>query len=61
MKTKDKHLVYIEDVMYEIMQYPNRTMTKSVIKDCATEAVKNHSVTIWKHLWNLIKEFFVRR
>ena len=60
MKTKNKHLVYAEDVIWEIMQYPHSFMSKSDIRQCATEAAEKNRITIWIHITNLIKEFFKR-
>ena len=53
MKTK-KHLVYAEDLIYEIMQHPSRNISKGLIRQCAAEVIKENKVTIWKHIWNCI-------
>jgi hypothetical protein len=60
MRTKDKNLVYIEDFVWEIMQYPSHTVPKSAIKDCAKDILTKRRVTVWKHLCNIIKDLFSR-
>lgn len=60
MKVRNKHLVYIEDVIYEIMQYPNGIMTKKSIRDCIEKVREEKSISIWKHIWNVIKGWFVK-
>ena len=38
MANKTKHLIYAEDLLWELMQYPdstlNKTMIKSIIETC---------------------------
>ena len=55
-----KHLVYAEDMMYEIMQYPSRDLSKKLIRHCTAEAIKNNEVTIWQHVRYCIKGWFKR-
>ena len=55
-----KHLVYAEDLIYEIMQYPSKNISKSLINACADKVIKEKEVSIWKHILNRIKEFFRR-
>jgi hypothetical protein len=47
-----KHLVYAEDLIYEIMQYPSRDLSKSLIHKCTKDFIKEHSVSIWQHIKN---------
>lgn len=53
-----KHLVYAEDLQYELMQYPRSTMPKAEIHACVERVINTKSVTIWQHLWNKIRELF---
>lgn len=53
MKTK-KHLVYAEDLIYEIMQYPSRSLSKGLVHSCAAEVIKEKEVNVFKHIWNRI-------
>ena len=55
-----KHLVYAEDLIYEIMQYPSKSLSKGLINICAEKVIKEKEVSIWKHIWNRVKEFFRR-
>ena len=55
-----KHLVYAEDLIYEIMQYPSKSLSKSLINACAEKIINEKEVSIWKHIWTRIKEFFRR-
>lgn len=49
-----KHLVYAEDLLYEIMQHPSKNISKGLIRQCTAEVIKEKKVTIWKHIWNCI-------
>jgi hypothetical protein len=49
-----KHLVYAEDLIYEIMQYPSKSLSKGLIHKCADEVIKEKEVSTWKHIWNLL-------
>ncbi len=53
MKTK-KHLVYAEDLIYEIMQYPSRSLSKGLVHSCAAEVIKEKEVSVFKHILNRI-------
>ena len=53
MKTV-KHLVYAEDLIYEIMQHPSKSLSKGLIRQCADEVIKEKEVSIWKHICNCI-------
>ena len=53
MKT-EKHLVYAEDLIYEIMQYPSKNISKSLIRDCAKKVIVEKKISIWRHVWNRI-------
>ena len=55
-----KHLVYAEDLLYEIMQYPSRNLSKGLIRECTNKVISEHRVTIWRHLFNCIKGLFIR-
>lgn len=60
MKNNKKHLVYAEDLLYEIMQYPSRNISKSLIKTCVDHVIADQEVSIWRHIWNTIKGWFTR-
>ena len=53
-----KHLVYAEDLIYEIMQYPSRSISKGLLQQCADRVIVEKSITIWQHIWNCIKGCF---
>ena len=55
-----KHLVYAEDIVYEIMQYPSKSISKALIRDCVATVINEREVSIWQHFWNCIKELFKR-
>lgn len=55
-----KHLVYAEDLIYEIMQYPSRSLSKGLISICAKKIIKEKEVSIWKYICDQVKEFFRR-
>ncbi len=55
-----KHLVYAEDIMYEIMQYPSSSISKGLIRDCVATVINEREVSVLKHIWNRIKELFKR-
>lgn len=58
MKIKDKTLIYAEDLLWEIMQYPAKNITKGIVKSCAEKVITEKQVNIFVHIWNLIKELF---
>ena len=60
MKNSKKHLVYAEDLLYEIMQYPSRNISKSLIKACVDRVIEDHEVSIWQHILDKIKGWFTR-
>ena len=41
-----KTLIYAEDIIYSIMQYPQRTLSKSTIKVLIDEVGKEKAVTV---------------
>lgn len=53
-----KHLIYAEDLVYEIMQYPGGSVPKSVIRAYAETAVTIRPVGFWQHMWNRIRWLF---
>jgi hypothetical protein len=55
-----KHLVYAEDLVYEIMQYPSKSISKTLIRDIAEEVIATQSVSIWRHILNTVKGWFTR-
>ena len=55
-----KHLVYAEDLLWEIMQYPSRNISKSLVKACTDKVIKEQEVSILKHIWNTIKGWFIK-
>lgn len=55
-----KHLVYAEDILYELMQYPNAMMSKGLIKAHILQAIQEREVNIWQHIWNNLKALFKR-
>ena len=57
---EEKHLVYAEDLIWEIMQYPSRNLSKRIIRDCAKRVIEEKQVSIWQHMWNKIKGWFKR-
>ena len=57
---KKKHLVYAEDILYEIMQYPHTAMNKCAIKSCLLQAAEDCEISIWQHIWYRIKSLFMR-
>jgi hypothetical protein len=59
MKYK-KHLVYAEDLLYEIMMYPSSTMTKGSIRHCAEKVIEEQTVSIWRAILDKIKSWFVK-
>ena len=58
MKNSKKHLVYAEDLLYEIMQYPSRNISKSLVKACTDRVIAVHEVSVWRHIWDTIKGWF---
>ena len=54
MKTKN-HVIYAEDMLWEIMQYPSKNISKSLIRECANKVIAEKEISIWKHISNLIK------
>ena len=55
-----KHLIYAEDLVYEIMQHPSKTISKRLIKDCADRIVAEKPVSIWQYICDYIKGWFCR-
>lgn len=55
-----KHLVYAEDLMYEIMQYPSHSISKSLIRSCTEQVIEEKQVSVWQHMYNCIKGLFKR-
>ena len=55
-----KHLIYAEDLLYEIMQYPSSHISKRLIQECTTTVIKEREVSILRHIFNCIKGWFVR-
>ena len=53
-----KHLVYAEDLVYDIMQYPGSSIPKGVIRSVVEETIDTKSVSIWQHLWNRLLQLF---
>ena len=47
---KDRHMVYAEDILYAIMQHPNKTITKGEIKQIIEQVVEEKEVTIGRCL-----------
>lgn len=43
---RKKHIVYAEDIIWALMQYPDSTMSKSAIKSTINEVVKEKEVAI---------------
>ena len=39
-----KHLVYAEDVVYEIMQHPSKNITKGLVKQLVDKVVEEKEV-----------------
>jgi hypothetical protein len=60
LRTKDKTLVYAEDLIWEIMQYPAKNITKGIVKSCTEKVIAEKRVNIFVHIWNLIKELFTK-
>jgi hypothetical protein len=54
MKTAKKHLVYAEDLIYDIMQHPSRDLSKGLIHKCTNDFVKENTIGFWKHLWHCL-------
>jgi hypothetical protein len=54
MKTKN-HVIYAEDLLWEIMQYPSKNISKSLIRECTKKVIAEKEISIWKHIRNLIK------
>ena len=55
-----KHLVYAEDLLYEIMQHPSSHISKRLIQEYVAVAIKEHEVRIMYHIFNCIKGWFSR-
>lgn len=53
-----KHLVYAEDMIYEIMMYPSRNLSKGLIKSCTEKVIKEKEVSLWQAFCQKIKELF---
>lgn len=53
-----KNLVYAEDLIYEIMLYPSKSLSKSLVRDCAEKVIAEKKVSVWQHIWNCIKGLF---
>jgi hypothetical protein len=49
-----KHLVYLEDILEEIMKYPSRDFSKTMINACAAKVLHEKEVNVWKHIWSTI-------
>ena len=45
-KNAERTLVYVDDVLMELMQYPNKQMSKSVVKSIIDSVVKEKAVKI---------------
>ena len=46
MVDTDKHMVYAEDILWAIMQYPSRHITKSIVKRIIEQVVKEKEITV---------------
>lgn len=46
LKNSEKVLVYAEDVLMELMQYPNKQLSKGVVKSIIDSVVKEKAVKI---------------
>ena len=55
-----KHLVYAEDLVYEIMQYPSKSISKRMIRSCADKVIEEKQVSLWRHIINCFKELFIK-
>lgn len=47
-----KHVVYAEDLLWEIMQYPSKNISKALIRQCVETVIKEKPVSIWQHIKN---------
>lgn len=45
-KPETKHMVYAEDILYAIMQYPGKSITKGLVKQIVEQVVKEKEITI---------------
>jgi hypothetical protein len=52
-----KHLVYAEDLLWEIMQYPSHNISKGLIRSCTEKIIKEKQVSLWQY----IRDSFIRR
>ena len=55
-----KHLVYAEDIIYEIMQYHSNNITKRAVRDCVELVIAEKRVSVWYHIWHCVKSWFTR-
>lgn len=55
-----KHVICAEDLLYEIMQHPSKSISKTLIRECTEKIVNEKSVSIWQHICIRVKEFFKR-
>ena len=55
-----KNLVYAEDLIYEIMQYPSKNISKALIRQCAEKVIAEKKVSIWRHIWNCITSWWCK-
>ena len=55
-----KHLVYAEDLMNEILQYPSHSISKTLIRECTAKVIEEKPVSVWQQLKNNIKELVKR-
>ena len=54
-----KHLIYAEDLVNEILQYPSRDLSKKLIRQCAKKVIKEKTVPEPRAFsWHCIKNLF---
>ena len=51
-----KHLIYAEDLLYELMQYPGNRLSKRAVAICYETVIKEKEVSFFRHTWTRIKE-----
>lgn len=45
-----KHLVYAEEILYKLMQYPDSELSKHVIRKLVDEVIEENEVIIMPHI-----------
>ncbi len=44
----EKHVIYAEDLLWEIMQHPSKSISKSLIRECTDKVIAEKELTMWQ-------------